>query len=846
MVEKPACDHSFAVLLARYLDVCVKADSLCWERKKLEMVCKQMMSSTWINTFRTKTYTSTCLKGAKAVGYYSTEDATINTEAMLQQEALVLRLRTMCIEQQSPALFQRELEKLRCEQYVHKVVEQYENTSQVANSPYFYGANLNVILVSFSELPDEFRKIRDNIRTLLDTLFYFLRQPENQPYSASIINWITVLMETLFKCTAPEDHMYLLFQFLRCPDTFGKWASKFIHSFVHISSDLFPAVNLYLILLDELFIPLRNRSLFVHDFQTESEEPFSVVGLDGEERSSFSEIDESDLLCCFDRFSADPVFNAIFLLIDCSNLNPLYLRYLLDFELVYLRIFQKGLKTYDCCRFETFCKRLASSVSGSLRCLYGFMCQRLEGKVSEEDVNTFFSGFKNLRLFAIQMLISLKTNCLWEFVGDIPMQGSNDDLWHILLLFVKGSDADLESLQVTTIQHCMDQTDQTAFGAFLSDLNAAGRTFAMRALCNLSGYASDVALLSHLLSLIVYGLYEFIPANGSTLVSGKGLLEYVLSSHPRLLHRFIELCNERDLLFEFHWRLAIRITDSFVHDVESDEENGRLVTFCDYECSNMEAFSSFVNFMLYVSDATMLNDHGGMRLFEQVTKTCVKRPLVMCLQRILKILNIDAINDYPTLVNCIQHITSIGQSTWFPFRASGDVKADEIERINAMICTYTGRISFSSEVLIIIVSVSVRRGRVNDVFRWRFVSSGLLISGETADSGVYTVSQGPEAVDIFAEASNIISVCKETYFLTCDLISQGMFQAISASEDWFQGNVKKKGDSGSPCLTPASTDTSPVLPVPVRILIRLPVYMSLIIFRVDSGTLISSSVRKRA
>lgn len=215
------------------------------------------------------------------------------------------------------------------------------------------------------------------LRTAISIIFLFLRRPPpDKIFTQHCREWLLKLVAVHLRIATWNDHLFLIYHTLRCPNNFGIWASSIIQiPFSIVPSDLnSPEIHHCITLLSVLLLPIKQRNDFLIELNTKQDENWMLIDSDGEEGTTSSGdycgIKESDLVSLLNQIPLENLFRSVTLVefkndnytLNENDLTGNHMLKLISFSSIFVKILGEGLKTYDTEKYRQFAKRLARLV----------------------------------------------------------------------------------------------------------------------------------------------------------------------------------------------------------------------------------------------------------------------------------------------------------------------------------------------------------------------------------------------------------------------------------------------------------------------------------------------------
>lgn len=221
------------------------------------------------------------------------------------------------------------------------------------------------------------------LRTAISILFLFLRRPPpDKVFTQHVKEWLLKLVAVHLRIATWNDHLFLIYHTLRCPNNLGTWASSMIQiPFSIIPSDLnSPEIHHCITLLSILLLPIKKRNEFLIELNSNltsssaHDENWMLIDSDGEEGTTpsgdYCGIKESDLVSLLNQIPLENLFRSVTLVelrnenytLNENDLTGHHMLKLISFSSTFVKILGEGLKTYDTEKYRQFAKRLARLV----------------------------------------------------------------------------------------------------------------------------------------------------------------------------------------------------------------------------------------------------------------------------------------------------------------------------------------------------------------------------------------------------------------------------------------------------------------------------------------------------
>ncbi|TMS35268.1 hypothetical protein L596_002706 [Steinernema carpocapsae] len=272
---------------------------------------------------------------------------------------------------------------------------------------------------------------RENIRGALSDLFHYLRFHDiSKKFRECAVGWITELTSYLFKCATADDQLFLLCHVLHVPSPVDTWAPQLIQTYIsHPSLDVRSTIDNFVALLSLLLSPISHRVTFLEHIKQQEQDVSSWELMDEDgKQESFVTINENDLIAILDQFCIQDFFKKAVMHFTAVN-KPNTLRTFLSLvamELILMKIFNEGLKTYNTERYKSFCRKIAFTMKQSVKdicLLWKISCDQFLGEQRE----IIQKEIDRIVVLMIYYTVSKQNIGMWQYLSSLPYETISED-----------------------------------------------------------------------------------------------------------------------------------------------------------------------------------------------------------------------------------------------------------------------------------------------------------------------------------------------------------------------------------------------------------------------------------
>lgn len=330
---------------------------------------------------------------------------------------------------------------------------------ELMNSKQFSNITKSSPIVLIDEITNrELVKKMSELRLYISILFSFLRHSiHDKVLISNVQDWIKKLVALQLRTATWHDHVFILFQILRCPVNVGNWAANLIQvpiSTTEIIESPFalPEFQHCVAILSALLLPVKERGAFLENLTKDlvpkqpSEDAWILVDSDGEEGSSSSGeclgLKENDLVAIFEQIPFESLFELVTIVrtkgdhkfMNEERISGHHIIKSIAFASKFIAILRRGLSTYDSERYKQFAKRLGRLMKHTLAYISDLI-QIYRNRDCYKDPEEFHRiqvELDELIIRSSQFIYESKNLSLFQYLADFPYHHmSNKAVWKL-------------------------------------------------------------------------------------------------------------------------------------------------------------------------------------------------------------------------------------------------------------------------------------------------------------------------------------------------------------------------------------------------------------------------------
>ncbi|XP_017104957.2 ectopic P granules protein 5 homolog [Drosophila bipectinata] len=466
LLESSEADPLYAALL-EYYELQGKITSNLHDVKKWRKNCGVSQKQIWTKESVTRNFSGTCGDGNAVQESVTYEIIKVDPVKLELAKTSLTSLYDLVCHTYTNNLITAKITKVKVDQIIKDLLVYPHADAQ--GEIFLNNAQSGAALECVSQL-----------RRAISILFSFIRRPSpNANFDADLKQWLRQLIALQLLLATREDHWFLLFNILRCPNGVGSWAAQFLQlpgmQIAPRSSqkndlplDLnSPELNHCMAVLQILLMPVKKRNEYLkgqaqahRDLSeaTGTTERWIVVDSDGEDSHTPAGecigLKESDLIALLNQLPFEKIF------ISAMRIEKFLDDYILEPDMItaqrmlavvvffsqLVKILGEGLLTYNNERYKQLAKRLGRLVRHTLQYIFDY--NELFLNNSRPKSNELFERIQvelqALLIRACGYIYRTRNLGTWQYFSTLPFGTLDTEVvWHLFYYLNVGFPVDL-------------------------------------------------------------------------------------------------------------------------------------------------------------------------------------------------------------------------------------------------------------------------------------------------------------------------------------------------------------------------------------------------------------------
>ncbi|EDW83213.2 uncharacterized protein Dwil_GK22441 [Drosophila willistoni] len=472
LLENSESDPLYLALL-EYYNLQIKLSSNLHDVQKYRQVCKATQNQIW-----TKEEVKQSFGGACGDGYELQETVTYDRIKVDQVKleaatASLTRLYNLVCHTFTTNTIIAKITKVKIDQIVNGLLTNYQPDDESSNN-----------LKLHNDLDAAALECVARLRRAIAILFGFARRPSpNTNFDSDLKQWMNKLISLQILLATKEDHWFLLFNILRCPNGVGLWAAEFLQlpgmdatqvrglqtneMPLELTS---PELNHCIATLQILLLPIKKRNEYLKSHAQAhrelsggtavAEDRWILVDSDGEDAHTPSGeclgLKDNDLIALLNQLPFEKIFSSAlriekFLqdyIIEPDMITAQQMLSSVAFLAQLIEIFGEGMLTYNNERYKQLAKRLGRLVRHTLQYVSDYhdlflhnnlnkpvdLCERIEVEVQA------------LLIRACGYIYRTHNLGTWQYFSTLPYATLDTEfIWHLFYYLNVGFPMDLRT-----------------------------------------------------------------------------------------------------------------------------------------------------------------------------------------------------------------------------------------------------------------------------------------------------------------------------------------------------------------------------------------------------------------
>ncbi|XP_017140447.2 ectopic P granules protein 5 homolog [Drosophila miranda] len=471
LLETSETDPLYAALL-EYFNLQSKLTSNLHDVEKLRKSCVEAQEQIWAREPVNRTFRATCGDGNAVQETITYEIIKVDQIKLELTKTVFTALYDLVSHTYTNNLITAKITKVKIDQMINSLLSYPHVDAQAAIS---LNSQVNAAALQFV----------GQMRCAISILFSFVRRPSpNVNFEKDLKTWLRKLIALQLLLATKEDHWFLLFNILRCPNGVGTWAAQFLQlpgmrrqAAIRGSQQnelplglTSPELNHCMAVLQILLMPVKRRNEYLksqaqaHRELSESAaaaDCWTVVDSDGEDtHTSTGEcigLKESDLIALLNQLPFEKIFTSAmgiekFLddyIIEPDIITGQQMLSAVVFLSQLVKTLGEGMLTYNNERYKQLAKRLGRLVRHSLQYVFDYheLFQHNNLSKSSELFERIQVELQALLLRACGYIYRTRNLGTWQYFSTLPFGTLDAEIiWHLFYYLNVGFPTDLTDL----------------------------------------------------------------------------------------------------------------------------------------------------------------------------------------------------------------------------------------------------------------------------------------------------------------------------------------------------------------------------------------------------------------
>ncbi|XP_034112376.2 ectopic P granules protein 5 homolog [Drosophila albomicans] len=471
LLESSETDPLYLELL-EYYNLQGKLSSNLHDIKQRRKECGETQQQVWISESVTRTFSGHCGDSNMVQESETYEIYKVDPVKLEVASAKLTNLYGLVCHTYTTNLIKTKTSKVRIDQIINELCA-YSHVDPLAS------------IELHERLDDNALKCVAQLRRAIGILFNFARRPSpNAQFDADLKIWLRKLVALQLLLATKEDHWFLLFNILRCPNGVAIWAAEFLQlpgmtsrqnkpkgiqpNELPLSLNS-PELNHCVAVLQILLLPIKKRNEYLKSQAqaqkelsdaTGSNERWTVVDSDGEDTltptGEYGGVKEGDLIALLNQLPFDKLFTSAMCIekflddyiIEPDMITPQRMLTVVAFFAQLLETLGEGMLTYNNERYKQLAKRLGRLVRHTLQYVADYHELFLQNKLrkSQDVCDRIELELQALLMRACSYIYRSRNLGTWQYFTTLPYRTLNADIiWHLFYYLNVGFPSDLNT-----------------------------------------------------------------------------------------------------------------------------------------------------------------------------------------------------------------------------------------------------------------------------------------------------------------------------------------------------------------------------------------------------------------
>ncbi|XP_034665712.1 ectopic P granules protein 5 homolog [Drosophila subobscura] len=468
LLESSEADPLYAALL-EYYQLQSKLTSNLHDVEKLRKACVEAQEKIWERKSVSRTFRGTCGDGNVVQESITYETIEVDQIKLELTQVVFTSLYDLVSHTYTNNLITAKITNVKIDQMINELLSYPHVDAQAAIS---LSSQLDAAALQFV----------GKLRGAISILFSFVRRPSpNVNFDKDLKAWLRKLIALQLLLATKEDHWFLLFNILRCPNGVGSWAAQFLQlpgmrlpSRGSQQNELplglnSPELNHCMAVLQILLMPVKRRNEYLKSQaqahrelsgSTGAADCWTVVDSDGEDAHTPTGdcigLKESDLIALLNQLPFEKIFTSAmriekFLddyIIEPDMITGQQMLSVVVFLAQLVKTLGEGMLTYNNERYKQLAKRLGRLVRHTLQYVFDYNELFLHNNLSKssELYERIQVELQALLLRACGYIYRTRNLGTWQYFSTLPFGTLDAEIiWHLFYYLNVGFPTDLST-----------------------------------------------------------------------------------------------------------------------------------------------------------------------------------------------------------------------------------------------------------------------------------------------------------------------------------------------------------------------------------------------------------------
>ncbi|XP_016985100.2 ectopic P granules protein 5 homolog [Drosophila rhopaloa] len=482
LLESSESDPLYAALL-EYYELQGKITSNLHDVEKMRKACTESQKQVWVRQPVTRTFSGTCGDGNVVQESITYDLIKVDPIKLELAQSTLTGLYDLVCHTYTSNLITAKITKVKVDQIINDMLA-YPNAD-----------GQSAITLNYSQSGQALECVAQ-LRRAISILFSFVRRPSpNSNFDKDLKEWLRKLIALQLLLATREDHWFLLFNILRCPNGVGSWAAQFLQlpgtrTLSHGSQqnelplDLHsPELNHCMSVLQILLMPVKKRNEYLKS-QTQATRELSgttgatdrwiVVDSDGEDSHTPAGecigLKESDLIALLNQLPFEKIFTSAmriekFLndyILEPDMITPQKMLAVVVFFSQLVKTMGEGLLTYNNERYKQLAKRLGRLVRHTLQYVFDYHELFINNNLakSADMYERIQVELQALLIRSCGYIYRTRNLGTWQYFSTLPFGTLDAEVvWHLFYYLNVGFPTDLTNDLVSNAEAAFQAED---------------------------------------------------------------------------------------------------------------------------------------------------------------------------------------------------------------------------------------------------------------------------------------------------------------------------------------------------------------------------------------------------